>query len=114
MTDREIFRNNLKELLRTSKVTQRDLANYAEVSYKTVSAWITGRGFPRVETMEKVCKYFGIKQSVLTEGKESEQTQEDILLDLFRGLSAEGQEKLIDRAKELSMLCPRKRRQKDG
>ena len=70
MTDREIFQTNLKELMRTTKVKQIDIARYAEVSYQTVSSWVCGRGYPRAEAMEKLCKFFGIRQSALTDKKE--------------------------------------------
>ena len=38
MTDREIFKRNLSNLINASKVKQKDIAKYAEVSYQTVSS----------------------------------------------------------------------------
>lgn len=110
MTDREIFRLNFSELMRTSKVAQKDLAEYAKVSYKTVSAWVTGRGYPRAEQMENICKYFGIRQSALTEQKTPEKTQEDALLSCFRSLSPEGKLKMLERAEEMRKLYPMRRK----
>ena len=112
MTDREIFRNNLTALMNSSKVKQIDIAKYAEVSYQTVSAWVTGRGYPRADAMEKLCRFFGVKQSALTE-QHGEQTDETILLSVFRSLPDEGRSKLLERAKELKKLYP-KRGGKDG
>ena len=109
MTDREIFQTNLKELMRTTKVKQIDIARYAEVSYQTVSSWVCGRGYPRAEAMEKLCKFFGIRQSALTE--EQKETDEDHLLLLFRALPPEGKEKLMERATELKKLYPKRRGQ---
>ena len=106
MTDREIFQNNLNNLMALTKVKQIDIARYAEVSYQTVSAWVTGRGYPRAEAMEKLCKFFNVKQSALTENR-SEKTEEDILLSAFRSLSDDGRQKLLERAKELTLLCPK-------
>lgn len=103
MTDREIFRNNLSNLMKMAKVKQADIAKYAEVSYQTVSAWVTGRGYPRADAMEKLCKFFGVKQSALTEDQ-TEITQEDTLLIAFRSLPQEGRNKLIERADELCIL----------
>ena len=111
MTDREIFKNNLSELIRISKVKQNDIAKYAEVSYQTVSSWVCGRGYPRAEQMEKLCKFFGIRQSALTE--EQKETDEDRLLSMFRSLPQEGRDKLLERATELRKLYP-KRREKNG
>ena len=110
MTDREIFRKNLTELISTSRVKQSDIAEYADVSYKTVSAWVTGRGYPRADAMEKLCRFFGIRQSALTEEKHPEESLEDRLLKLFRAMSPAGQDKLIDRAEELKVLCPRRKK----
>lgn len=109
MTDREIFQANLKELMRTSKVKQIDIARYAKVSYQTVSSWVCGRGYPRAEAMEKLCKFFGIRQSALTE--EQKETDEDRLLSMFRSLPQEGRDKLLERASELKRLYPKRRGQ---
>lgn len=113
MTDREIFRKNLNNLMSMTKVKQVDIAKYAEVSYQTVSAWVKGRGYPRAEAMEKLCKFFGVKQSILTENHDNKQDNESILLDRYRMMSAQGQEKLLERSAELVKLYP-KREKKHG
>ena len=109
MTDREIFKNNLIDLMNRSKTKQIDIARYAEVSYQTVSAWVCGRGYPRAEAMEKLCKFFGVKQSALTESQSNE-TQEDQLIAIYRSLSQEGKNKLMERAEELEILLKRGKR----
>ena len=109
MTDREIFQNNLANLMEKTKAKQIDIAKYAEVSYQTVSAWVQGRGYPRAESMSKLCKFFGVKQSALTE--QPIHTDEDDLLTAFRSMSDEGKEKLLERADELIKLYPKKWRE---
>ena len=111
MTDREVFQHNLVNLMKSSKAKQIDIAKYAEVSYQTVSAWVCGRGYPRADAMEKLCKFFGIKQSALTDNPE--ETDEDSLLLKFRSLSDEGKAKMLERASELLLLYP-KRGNKNG
>ena len=106
MTDREIFQRNLADLMESTKTKQIDIARYADVSYQTVSAWVCGRGYPRAEAMQKLCSYFSVKLSALTE--DHTETDEDRLLDAFHKLSDDGREKLLDRAKELLLLCPKK------
>lgn len=106
MTDREVFQRNLANLMKTSKTKQIDIAKYAEVSYQTVSAWVCGRGYPRAEAMEKLCKFFGIKQSALTDNPE--ESDEDRLLLKFRSLSDDGKQKLLERASELTQLYPKR------
>lgn len=107
MTDREIFRNNLTNLMKRAKVKQIDIAKYAEVSYQTVSAWVCGRGYPRADAMERLCQFFGIKQSALTEQQENV-TPEDDLVAMYRALPVEGKEKLLERADELTRLYVKK------
>ena len=109
MTDREIFQKNLASLMKEANVKQADLAKYAEVSYQTVSAWICGRGYPKAETMEKISRFFGVRRSALTEDQ-SITTQEDKLILIFRALSQEGRDKLLDRADELYKLYPKGRK----
>ena len=110
MTDREIFRKNFSNMMNETKTKQEDLARHAEVSYQTVSAWVKGRGYPRAEAMEKLCKFFGVKQSELTEPHEKPVTPEDTLILAYRTLPVEGKEKLLQRAEELLKLYPKKGR----
>lgn len=108
MTDREIFRTNLVNLMESTKAKQIDIAKYAEVSYQTVSAWVCGRGYPRADAMSRLCKFFGVKLSALTE--EQAETDEDRLLSAFRSLPVEARNKLLERADELKTLYLKKGR----
>ena len=112
MTDREIFRRNFANLMNVTKVKQVDVAKYAEVSYQTVSSWVQGRAYPRADAMEKICKFFGVKQSDLTEDK-SVHPLEETLLARFRSMSYKGKQKMLERAEELVKLYP-KRGSSDG
>lgn len=107
MTDREIFRNNLYNLMKVTKVRQIDVARATDVSYQTVSAWITGRGYPRADAMQRLCTFFGVKLSALTEDQNAV-SDEDKLLLAYRMLSAIGQDKLMERAEELKILYPKR------
>lgn len=107
-TNRKIFQKNFNELMRITKVKQIDIANYTDVTNKTVSAWATGRGYPRADAMEKLCAFFGIRQSVLTEEHSSSESQEEKLLSIFRSTAQEGKDKMIERAEELKLLYPKR------
>ena len=109
MTDREIFKSNLYNLMKSAKLKQKDIAQYAEVSYQTVSAWICGRAYPRADAMERLCRVFGVKQSALTENQ-NQRTPEDDLVSIFRSLPMEGKEKLLERAEELTKLYIKRRK----
>ena len=109
MTDREIFRTNLIDLMERTKTKQVDIAKSAKVSYQTVSAWVCGRGYPRADAMQRLCQFFGVRQSALTEAQ-NDSTQEDKLLSIYHALPQEGKDKLLERAEELSFLMKRSRR----
>lgn len=113
MNNREVFRKNLTGLMELTKVKQIDIAKYIGVSYQTVSAWITGRGYPRADAMGRLCRFFGVKQSVLTEEHSDEKSKEETLLDMFRSLSDRGQDIMLERACELRRLYP-KGKKKNG
>ena len=110
MTDREIFRQNLNEIIRLQKAKQIDIARYIGISEKTVSAWTTGRGYPRPDAMEQLCKFFNIRKSALTDDPNDEASDEENLLTMYRSLTVEGKAKLIERAEELIKLMPNRRR----
>ena len=109
MKDREIFRKNLNELMRLTKVKQIDIANYTGASYQTVSAWVNGRAYPRADVMEKLCMFFGVRLSALTEDQNAI-TEEDQLLSAFRCLSDTGKSKAMERMDELVRLYPKGRK----
>ena len=110
MTDREIFRKNFAELLRITKVKQIDIAKVTGINTRSLSAWACGRAYPRVDALEKLCDYFGVRMSALTEEQNPEKSNEDMILDSFRAMSPEGQEKLIERANEMKVLYPKRRK----
>ena len=107
MTDREIFRQNFRRLLRSTGVSQRIISEQIGVSFQTVSAWATGRGYPRADAMEKLCKFFKIKQSALTEDPHSLKSDERILIEGFRSLPESARKKMIERMEELAKLYPK-------
>lgn len=65
MTDREIFRKNLNDLLSSSGRMQKDLAEYVGAKTTTVSGWTRGISYPRAEAMEKIAMFFGVPTSRL-------------------------------------------------
>ena len=54
------FSNALKHYLIKFDKTQRDIANYLNVSEPTVSQWCSGQKMPRVQRVKKLADYFGI------------------------------------------------------
>ena len=61
----ETFRTNLKKYLKEKKKTQKDLAEYLEVSPAIVSYYIQGINTPRMDKIDKISEFFGIERSDL-------------------------------------------------
>ncbi|HHY53374.1 MAG TPA: helix-turn-helix transcriptional regulator [Clostridiales bacterium] len=64
---REIFAQNLRELLRRTGRTQADLVRELELRQSTVSDWMSGKKYPRVDKIQLLADYLGVNRSDLTE-----------------------------------------------
>ena len=64
-----LFAKNLNHYLQLNDRTQLDLANHLGVSTSAVSAWCRGAKIPRMDKVDAMCKYFGIRRSDLMEDK---------------------------------------------
>lgn len=73
MNSRDVFIQNLKDIMKERKVSRRQLAEGLNIPYTTLTDWCTGRIFPRVEKINLIADYFNIKKSDLIE----EITEED-------------------------------------
>ena len=63
----KIFRTNLKRYLKEQRKTQKELADYLEISPAIVSYYIKGTNTPRMDKIDKICEFFGIQRSDLIE-----------------------------------------------
>lgn len=61
-----VFADNLKSYLNAKGLTQLDLANYMGCSSSTVSDWCNGRKYPRVDKMQRMADWLGVRMSDLT------------------------------------------------
>jgi repressor LexA len=52
-----------------NKKNQQDLADYMGVSQATISNWCNGVKMPRMDKIDKLCKFFGINRSDLMDEK---------------------------------------------
>jgi repressor LexA len=74
---KDVFAKNLRRYADRSGKTQRDLAEVAGVSTATFSDWINGKKFPRIDKIELLARYFGIKKSDLIEEKMTSEKEKD-------------------------------------
>lgn len=68
-TQREIFAENLQRLVDERKIDQRDLAVRLNVSDTSISNWLRGKKYPRINHIQELAEYFGVNKSELMEEK---------------------------------------------
>lgn len=64
------FNEKLQELRKRKGLTQEDLAEVLYVSRTAISKWESGRGFPNIESLKAISKYFSVSLDELLSGEE--------------------------------------------
>ena len=109
--NKEIMSKNLKYYIAKSGKDRRELAEIWGSPYSTVTEWINGRKYPRIDRIEVMADYFGILKSDLIEEKTEEhretQMKNDILSDIILKLNED--EELLSMVETLSNLGFEKR-----
>ena len=84
--NKEIMSKNLKYYIERSGKDRRELSEIWGFPYSTVSEWVNGRKYPRIDRIEIMADYFGILKSDLIEDKGAEhkemQKKNDIMADI--------------------------------
>lgn len=75
--NKEILSRNLKYYIERSGKDRRELADIWGFPYSTVTEWINGRKYPRIDRIEIMADYFGILKSDLIEEKMTEEKETD-------------------------------------
>ena len=91
MSNKSVFASNLQKYMDMNKKSRRDLSEALGISYYTVTDWVKGKKFPRMDKVEMLADYFGILKSDLIEESPTEEIKEPAMFD---GLS-ENQKKLM-------------------
>lgn len=66
---KQVFAKNLRKYMEASGKTQKELAEIVGVTAPTFNEWINAKKFPRIDKIQKLADYFGIKKSDLIEEK---------------------------------------------
>ena len=75
--NKEILSRNLKYYIERSGKDRRELADTWGFPYSTVTDWINGKKYPRIDRIEIMADYFGILKSDLIEEKLTEEKEKD-------------------------------------
>lgn len=110
INNKNIFASNLNRLMASHRKSRKDLSDALGISYFTITAWANGTKYPRMDKVEMLANYFGVRKSELIEetavspvdlqlfgGSEPQSPalteDEELLLELFRQFS-EGEQKM--------------------
>ncbi|MEE0410542.1 MAG: helix-turn-helix transcriptional regulator [Clostridia bacterium] len=64
------FNEKLQELRKNKKLTQEELAEDLYVSRTAISKWESGRGYPNIDSLKEIAKYFSVTIDELLSGDE--------------------------------------------
>ena len=64
------FNEKLQNLRKQKGLTQEELAEYLYVSRTAISKWESGRGFPNIESLKAISKFFSVSLDELLSGEE--------------------------------------------
>lgn len=86
MDNKDIFSRNLRYQMDINGKSRQDISDALGISYFTVTSWVNGSKYPRMNKVEQLAKYFGILISDLVEEKTEEhremQKKNDALSDI--------------------------------
>lgn len=85
--NKETMSKNLKYYIDRSGKDRKELAEIWGFPYSTVTEWINGKKYPRIDRIEVMANYFGILKSDLIEERTDEhkkmQSNNDIISDII-------------------------------
>ncbi len=64
------FNEKLQELRKQKGLTQEELAEFLYVSRTAISKWESGRGYPNIDSLKTIAKFFGVTIDELLSGDE--------------------------------------------
>ena len=75
--NKEVLAKNLKRFISKSGKDRSQIA--VDLSYSTLTDWINGKKYPRINSVEKLADYFGVSKSDLIEDFEEIKKDNDRL-----------------------------------
>lgn len=76
--NKEVMSKNLKYYIERSGKDRRELAEIWGFPYSTITEWINGKKYPRIDRIEIMANYFGILKSDLIEDKQRQSTNNEL------------------------------------
>lgn len=102
------FSNQLKQLRKSAKINQKELADVLGVDRTAIGKWENGNNYPTVEILDKLATYFKVTTDYLLSRDElpvAKQNAMDFkLLERFNLLNDIGKREALKRVSELSLI----------
>lgn len=93
MDSKNIFSRNLRYQMEKNGKSRQEVATALGISYFTITSWVNGSKYPRMDKVEMLANYFGILKSDLIEEKTEEhremQKKNDALSDIVIRLQSD-------------------------
>ena len=77
--NKDILAKNLKKYIAKSGKDRGEIAEDLDMSYSTLTDWINGKKYPRINNIEKLAEYFKVSKSELIEDFEEIKKDNDAL-----------------------------------
>ena len=93
------FAENIRKLRRENGLTQEQLAEQLFVSRTAVSKWESGRGYPNIESLKAIAKFFSVSVDELLSGNDpvfNASSTNTVLLQRFNALSKSNQALILN------------------
>ena len=101
MDNKNVFASNLKRYMEVKGKSRNDISEALGISYFTVSDWVNGKKYPRMDKVEMLANYFDIQKSDLIELKEENNSPEEPVLTEGEKLWMELYNRLSDETREV-------------
>lgn len=79
MDTKNVFSRNLKYQMEVNNKSRQEVSTALGISYFTITSWVNGSKYPRMDKVEKLAQYFGCKKSDLIEEKKTTEAEADSL-----------------------------------
>ena len=79
VANKDILSKNLKKYISKSGKDRTQIAEELGLSYSTLTDWVNGKKYPRINNIEKLAVYFGVSKSYLIEDFEDIKKDNDAL-----------------------------------
>ena len=102
IANKDVLSKNLKKYIARSGKDRSEVASDLKISYSTLTDWVNGKKYPRINNIERLAAYFDISKSELIEDFEEIKKDNDRLSSLIVKLRAN--KELLDVVERLVSL----------